>query len=114
MFSEITRMRPACARRPEVAIPIERVKSLTLSSAIVYSPSTLADRGLQQMQALAVERGHGRIIHLVGGGLHHLLFQPHRMACRPRLEAGAAVDVEPLAAARRRNRGARNGRHHRE
>jgi hypothetical protein len=28
MFSEITRMRPACARRPEVAIAIERAKSL--------------------------------------------------------------------------------------
>jgi hypothetical protein len=28
MFSEITRMRPAWARRPEVAIAIERAKSL--------------------------------------------------------------------------------------
>src|ERR1700759_641535 len=92
MFSEITRIRPACARRPEVAIPIEREKSPT-SSAMVYL-STLADRGLQQMQALAVERGHGRIIHLVAGDLHHLLFQAHRVAGGPRLETGAAVGVE--------------------
>jgi hypothetical protein len=34
MFSEITRMRPACARNPEVAIAIERAKSL-LSFAMV-------------------------------------------------------------------------------
>jgi hypothetical protein len=27
MFSEITRIRPACARRPEVAMLIDRVKS---------------------------------------------------------------------------------------
>jgi hypothetical protein len=27
MFSEITRIRPDCARRPEVAMPIERAKS---------------------------------------------------------------------------------------
>ena len=27
MFSEITRIRPACARRPEVAMPIDRAKS---------------------------------------------------------------------------------------
>src|SRR5581483_11715428 len=94
IFSEITRMRPACARRPEVAIPIERVKSLTLSSAMAcpYPFSTLADRGLQEMQALAVERGHRRIVHLVGGHLHHLLLQAHRIAGGPRLEADLAVD----------------------
>src|SRR5438477_5942100 len=34
MFSEITRIRPAWARRPEVAIPIDREKSPT-SSAMV-------------------------------------------------------------------------------
>jgi hypothetical protein len=34
MFSEITRIRPACARRPDVAMLIERAKSLP-SSAIV-------------------------------------------------------------------------------
>jgi hypothetical protein len=27
MFSEITRMRPACARKPDVAIPIDLAKS---------------------------------------------------------------------------------------
>jgi hypothetical protein len=31
MFSEITRMRPAWARRPEVAIAIDREKSIALS-----------------------------------------------------------------------------------
>jgi hypothetical protein len=37
MFSEITRIRPACARRPEVAMPIDRMKSFA-SLAIVPSP----------------------------------------------------------------------------
>ena len=37
MFSEITRIRPACARRPEVAMLIERAKSLP-SSAMIRFP----------------------------------------------------------------------------
>src|SRR4029079_5673393 len=102
MFSEITRMRPACARRPEVAIAIERAKPL-LSFAMMRFPQLLsmisaqtrsafvarenrphtfpdhalpfADRGLEQMQALGIERGRRRVVHLVAGGLHHLLFE---------------------------------------
>jgi hypothetical protein len=41
MFSEITRIRPACARRPEVAMPIERAKSPP-SSAMMPSPQMLS------------------------------------------------------------------------
>ena len=37
MFSEMTRIRPACARRPEVAMLIERAKSLP-SSAMIRFP----------------------------------------------------------------------------
>jgi hypothetical protein len=35
MFSEITRIRPACARRPEVAMLIERTKSLESFAMLV-------------------------------------------------------------------------------
>src|SRR3954471_2308436 len=71
MFSEIRRMRPACARRPDVAMPIDLAKSPP-SLAMVLSPypvSALADRGLEQPEAAAVERGHRRIVHLVGRDL---------------------------------------------
>jgi hypothetical protein len=37
MFSEITRMRPACARKPDVAMLIERAKSLPSSAMIRFS-----------------------------------------------------------------------------
>src|ERR1700738_535205 len=78
IFSEITRIRPACARRPDVATLIERAKSdpsfAMVSSPCLYPASALADRGLQKMQALAVERGHRRVVHLVGGDLEHLVF----------------------------------------
>jgi hypothetical protein len=36
MFSEITRIRPACARNPEVAMLIERAKSLASSAMIGF------------------------------------------------------------------------------
>src|SRR5665213_718670 len=118
MFSEITRMRPAWARRPEVAMLIERAKSLMSLLLMICWPypcaSALADRGLQQMQALAVERGDRRIVHLVGAYLHHLLFETDGIAGRPRLEAHLAVLVKTVRAAAGRNdmRGA--GAHHRE
>src|SRR5882757_7851378 len=70
IFSEITRIRPAWARSPEVAMLIERAKSppsLAMMFVLLpYPASALADRGLQKMQALAVERGHRRVVHLVG------------------------------------------------
>jgi hypothetical protein len=37
IFSYITRIRPPCARRPEVAIPIDLAKS-PLSSAMMWFP----------------------------------------------------------------------------
>jgi hypothetical protein len=42
MFSEITRIRPACARRPEVAMPIDRMKSFA-SLAMVPLPYSRPD-----------------------------------------------------------------------
>src|ERR1700686_564378 len=95
MFSEITRIRPACARRPEVAMPIERAKSFISLAMICYLHScprlALADRGLQEMQALAVERGHRRVVHLVGGNLEHFVFQIDGIAGGPGLETCLAV-----------------------
>src|SRR3954465_15430843 len=99
MFSEITRIRPACARRPEVAMLIERAKSLA-SSAMVGFPqgrnaSAFADGGFQQPEAAAVERGSGRVIHLVGGNFQHLVFEIDRVAGRLGQEAAlAAIPVE--------------------
>src|SRR5215471_10874929 len=114
MFSEMTLMRPAWARSPDVAIPIERPKSLVslamnvcLHCYPLLGPfsrcSALADRGLQKMQALAVERGGRRVIHLVGGNLHHLLFEADRVAGGPGLEAHLLILIEAVAARGRRD-----------
>src|SRR5215212_5942234 len=106
MFSEITLIRPACARRPEVAMLIERAKSPP-SFAMMPFPQvlilllTLADRGLQKMQALAVERGHGGIVHLVGGNLEHLVFQCDGVAGGPGLENRLAVLLKGLSGSAR-------------
>src|ERR1700732_3043167 len=97
MFSEITRIRPAWARRPEVAMPIERAKSLAsfaMTSFPSYPASTFADRGLQKMQAFAVERGHRRVVHLVGGDLEHLVFETDGIAGGPGLKASPVILVE--------------------
>src|SRR5437868_13105499 len=104
MFSELTRIRPACARRPEVAMLIERAKSLPssamLSSRLRDHALALANRGLQEMQALAVERGRRRVIHLVRGNLQHLVFEIDGIAGGPRLEAApAAVVVKTVGGA---------------
>src|SRR3954463_3065652 len=92
MFSEITRMRPAWARRPEVAIPIDRVKSLT-SSAMSLSPQclALADGGLQQTEAAGVERRGRREIHLVGRHLQHLVLEIDGVAGGAGLVAAAGI-----------------------
>jgi hypothetical protein len=37
MFSEITRIRPACARKPEVDIPIDLAKSPISSAMMSFS-----------------------------------------------------------------------------
>src|SRR6476660_4515990 len=115
IFSEITRIRPACARRPEVAMLIERAKSAPSFAMMPFSrfyPAcclnrisslTLADRGLQKMQALAVERGDGRIVHLVGRDLEHLVFQTDGIAGRPGLETAVAILREVLSATRGSN-----------
>src|SRR5882724_5023194 len=118
MFSEITLIRPACARSPDVAIPIERPKSLVSLAMILslhchpsaFSPlpqsnlksfaSALADRRLQQMQALAVERGGRRVVHLVGRDLEHFLFQADGVAGGPGLETDLLVLIETFARAR--------------
>src|SRR3954471_6891496 len=53
-----------------------------------------ADRGLEQVQALRIERGRRRIIHLVAGGLHHLLFEIDGVARGAGLEPRIPVLVE--------------------
>src|SRR5882757_2565696 len=118
IFSEITRIRPACARRPEVAMPIERAKSL-LSSAMcgflrLGHALALADRGLQKMQALAVERGGRRVVHLVGGHFQHLVLEVDGVAGGPGLEAAlAAIPCEGRTAAGYCQMAGR-GAHHRQ
>src|SRR3978361_577901 len=107
MFSEITRFRPACARRPEVAMPIERAKSpvsfaMTSSPQVLLRRSALADRGFQKVQAFAVERGGRRVVHLVGGHFQHLLLEADRVAGRPGLEACLSILPEAMAAPDRR------------
>src|SRR4029077_20886668 len=117
MFSEITRIRPACARRPDVAIPIDRTKSLESSAMMLLLPDhalALADRGLEKVQALAVERGDRGVVHLVGRDLEHLVLEIDGVAGRARLEAGPAVLVETVVAAIGRRDMAGRGAHHRE
>src|SRR6478609_5503646 len=117
MFSEITRIRPACARRPEVAMLIDLAKSLPSLAMVAYpfNASALADRGLDEPEAAAVERGHGRIVHLVGGDLQHLLLEIDGVAGRAGLEGVlAAIIVEALAAAARGRDVAFGGAHHRK
>src|SRR5438132_2416786 len=118
MFSEIRRMRPACARRPDVAMLIDLAKSLP-SLDIVRSlyprASAFADRGLDEAKAAAVERGRRRIVHLVGGDLQHLVLEIDGIARGPGLEAAlAAVMVKGLRSPARRGDVAGAGAHHRE
>src|SRR5450631_2780250 len=96
---------------------IERAKSpaslAMMSFSRCYPASTLADRGFEKMQALAVERGDRGVIHLVGRDLEHLVFEIDGIAGWPGLEpALAAVLLETLSGSRRGDmRGA--GAHHR-
>src|SRR5882724_373277 len=84
IFSEITRMRPAWARSPEVAIAIDFRKSMLLYSCALracpyrkagsHFPGqalALAERGLDQPEPAGIERGRRLVIHLVGGDLEH-------------------------------------------
>src|SRR6266481_5658545 len=117
IFSEITRIRPAWARSPEVAMLIERAKSppslAMMFSSCLYPASALADRGFEKMQALAVERGHRRVVHLVGGNLEHLVLEIDRIAGGPGLEACLAIQREALSDTGRSNMAGR-GAHHRQ
>src|SRR5438876_636524 len=79
MFSEMTRIRPAWARRPDAAMPIDFRKSISASPLRRHS-SALADRRLDQAEALRIERRPRLVVHLVGGDLHHLVFHAHRIA----------------------------------
>src|SRR6476660_2887629 len=73
----------------------------------------LADRGLQKMQALAVERGHRRVVHLVGRHLEHFVLEIDGIAAGPGLEACLAIERKALSAARWSNMAGR-GAHHRQ
>src|SRR5437016_1867890 len=115
MFSEMMRMRPACARKPEAAIVSVLIKSTVPSSRL--SRSALAERSLDEIEATRVERRRCLEIHLVGRNLHHLFLEVHGIARWPNLEgARISVSVSWLAQADaldvtiRRAR-ERNGRH---
>src|SRR3954463_13798210 len=69
MFSEMTRMRPAWARRPEAAIAIDFRKSIVLS---FQCASALAERGFDQAETARVDGRRRLVVHGVGGDLHHL------------------------------------------
>ena len=74
IFSEMIRIRPAWARRPDAAMV-----SVLRKSKVVSQPCgarlALAERRLDEIEAARVERGCCLKIHLVGGDLHHLLFE---------------------------------------
>src|ERR1700752_852370 len=117
MFSEIRRMRPACARRPDVAMLIDLAKSLAsldMVRSLYPRASALADRGLDEAKAAAVERGHRRIVHLVGGDLQHLVLEIDGVAGRPGQEgalAGVMLETRPCV---RRDQVAGAGARHRK
>src|SRR5215472_2564968 len=95
MFSESTRMRPACARRPDAAM----ASDLTKSMAYLRSRrSGLVGGDLQQAEALAVELRRGLVVHLVLRDLEHLVLQVHRIAGRPHLVLiGIAGEIARIA-----------------
>src|SRR3954470_8662437 len=104
MFSAMVRMRPACARKPDAAISIDLMKSI---SAAPYScarafrkvgASPFAYRGLHEAKTAGVERGRGLIVHLVTGDLEHLVFEIHRIAAGPDAALGAEFGDELRAA----------------
>ena len=53
--------------------------------------SAFSDGGFQQSKAAAVERGRGRVVHLVGGDFQHLVFQIDGVARRARLITGLGI-----------------------
>src|SRR6185437_8315768 len=75
MFSEMMRMRPACARKPEAAMASVLMKSM---SALLF----LAQRHFDEAEAARVDGGRRLVVHLVGGDLHHLFFEIDRVAGR--------------------------------
>ena len=42
----------------------------------------MADGGTQEAQRFGIERRHRLIIHLIGGDLHHLVFERHAVTLR--------------------------------
>src|SRR5689334_21385209 len=107
MFSEITRIRPACARRPEAAMPIDLRKSMAILPRV--QTLALAHRGLQQAETARVERGCGLIIHLVLRNLEHLVVEADGIAGRARLGARFAFELEAQIVAAGRGDVARIG-----
>src|SRR6202043_2397039 len=95
MFSEMMRMRPACARNPEAAIAIDLRKSTPALLLAARRPrSTLAEGGLDEAEPAAVKRRDHLVVHLVGGDLHHLVFETDRVAGRAHLITAATVGRE--------------------
>ena len=101
MFSEMMRMRPICARRPDAAMVSDLTKSMPQPRAarMTFAPAS-ADRELDQRETVRVERRHRLVVHLVGRHFHHLVFVGHRVAARPDFVAPGPVGGELRAAAR--------------
>src|SRR6185312_4051103 len=91
MFSEMMRMRPACARKPEAAIDSVLTKSIVVLRR-PYVRLALAKRGLDEIEAACVEGRRRLEIHLVGGNFHHFFLEVHRIAGRAHFE-GARIGI---------------------
>src|ERR1700722_19323170 len=82
MFSEMMRMRPACARRPDAAMASDLMKSIT---GFRRPLSALVGGELDEAQTVRVELRRGLEVHLVLGHLHHLVLEGHGVAGRTHL-----------------------------
>src|SRR5437773_8342833 len=98
MFSEMMRMRPACARSPDAAMAIDFRKSTAVLLACCCALA-LANRRLDEAEAAGVERGRLLVIHLVAGDLDHLVLEIDGVAGRPNVEGGAGARLKLRSAA---------------
>src|SRR5690348_6634563 len=77
MFSEMIRMRPAWARKPDAAMVSVLRKSTPSLLQTTLARSAFTERSLEKIETACIERGGGLEIHLVGGHFHHFFFKVH-------------------------------------
>src|SRR6476660_9772757 len=95
----MTRMRPACARRPDAAI-VSVFKKSIVALLPAHGRLALAERSLDEIKTARVERRRCLEVHLVGSNLHHLFLEVHGIPGGANLEgARTAVSVRRLAQA---------------